>query len=241
MATAAEASAVTAQQTAQATISASLAADMANAFLLVHQDNLTGSLPQWKLAVSALVQRYSRISAHLAGQFYRQQRLNAGVGRITRLPPVALPPMQQIDVSLDWASRGLWSAEPTPQVVQSVATGVAQKLVVGTGRGQIITAVEADRKALGYARVARPGACSFCLLLATRGAVYKTGRSATTTKAGQSYHDNCHCMPEPLFSGDYTPPEHIEKARQLYYSSTRGLSGAEARKAFRRAVEADAQ
>jgi hypothetical protein len=45
--------------------------------------------------------------------------------------------------------------------------------------------------------VPEPGACDFCLTLATRGAVYKSKMTA----AGQKYHTRCHC--DAKVEGDY--------------------------------------
>ncbi|MGW2089665.1 VG15 protein [Streptomyces sp. NPDC001880] len=52
------------------------------------------------------------------------------------------------------------------------------------------------------------------------------------------FHDNCHCTLIPVYSReDWIPPE-SQAFRELYYESTRGLSGPAARAAFRAAVEA---
>ena len=45
----------------------------------------------------------------------------------------------------------------------------------------------------GWRRVPEPGACKFCRMLATRGAVYKSRRSAQRTSAGELYHPRCKC------------------------------------------------
>lgn len=44
-----------------------------------------------------------------------------------------------------------------------------------------------------WRRVPEPGACPFCLMLATRGAVYKSDRTAGN---GNKYHRHCHCRAE---------------------------------------------
>ena len=47
-----------------------------------------------------------------------------------------------------------------------------------------------------YRRKAQPGACSFCVMLASRGAVYATASSAVARKDGSRYHDRCRCTAE---------------------------------------------
>lgn len=49
------------------------------------------------------------------------------------------------------------------------------------------------RTRVRYRRVPSPGACSFCLTLASRGGVYWSKRSATSRRDGQLYHYMCRC------------------------------------------------
>lgn len=59
-----------------------------------------------------------------------------------------------------------------------------------------------DRNLDPWIRVAHPGACSFCQMLATRGTIiggkvsgsaYTSRESALRTNKGKKYHDNCRC------------------------------------------------
>lgn len=210
-----------------------MSADLTSAFTLIEADNLTQSLPQWKATVVALVHKYGRISAYLAGQFYRQQRLSAGLGARFALPPVEPAPIERISASLDWATRGLWTPEPDTATVQAVSDGVVQKLVTGMGRGQILQAVHVDIKARGWVREARPDCCSFCRLLSIRGPVYRSEQTASFEA-----HDHDHCIPVPVFRDQhYVAPEHVLAWREQYRAATAGLSGAKARNAFRQSVE----
>lgn len=54
-----------------------------------------------------------------------------------------------------------------------------------------------DARILGWARVAEPGACNFCRMLATRGAVYTSRATASVTAGGSRYHYHCKCYVEP--------------------------------------------
>ncbi len=58
-----------------------------------------------------------------------------------------------------------------------------------------------DPAALGYARRAlSTNPCAFCLMLVSRGPVYKDA-SAALLRDGSSepYHDNCSCVAVPVF------------------------------------------
>lgn len=212
-------------------------------------------------------------SAALAIEHYMAQRRRAGVtGRFTPIPGDP-PELQEIAQTVDWAVQPLWNAnvvaaatgqpesEPTdaqPSAADAHAEaqrrleGAAERMVGNTGTQTIIDNTARDPKARGYARHPEPNACSFCLMLASRGGVYKSERSAGR---GDSFaasnrkfkddlndpstikvHDFCHCQPEP-FWGRYTPSPEVDAAEKLWVESTHGLSGNAARIAFRRAVE----
>ena len=59
-----------------------------------------------------------------------------------------------------------------------------------------------DEDAIGWSRIARPGACRFCRMLADKGAVY---RSESTAIFGA--HINCNCATRPEFEGGDHGPE----------------------------------
>ena len=152
------------------------------------------------------------------------------------------------------------------------AAGAADRDAQMGGRDLLDAYAQADRTVLGWARVTAPNPCWFCAMLASRGAVYRSGwtaryrgrasrRQAVGADLPQGwedwspdrlaaweeaqglnrFHDNCHCTLIPVYSReDWLPPE-SQAFRELYYESTRGLSGPAARAAFRAAVEARRQ
>lgn len=71
---------------------------------------------------------------------------------------------------------------------------------------------------VAYRRIPEGGACDFCLILATRGAVY---RSAETAGAGHSYHHHCRCSVEPEADYDaqwdtFIPPEDANRVVSMW-------------------------
>ncbi|VEG28037.1 VG15 protein [Actinomyces howellii] len=68
----------------------------------------------------------------------------------------------------------------------------------------------------GWCRVPRPGCCAFCLMLASRGAVYTSRDAALTVgggrrkrgrrASGSRYHDNCGCMVQEVLPEHGVPP-----------------------------------
>jgi hypothetical protein len=237
---------------------------------------INATLPRVAALVAALVRRYGMASAAQAASYYKQERVAAGVaGRFTSIP--AEPPgLAEITQQLQWATSGLWGAPlgparapaafaPGPAVPSAVppmvapseaeqvalrkVEAVAERAVLSASRDTLVNNAKRDRYARGWARVPEPGACSFCLMLASRGAVYvnkasagvvdaKTKYGGDATGEANSYHDHCRCHVVPLFQGDtFTPSQQVKDAQALWQKSTKGRSGHDARVAFRQAVE----
>lgn len=97
------------------------------------------------------------------------------------------------------------------------ATRSAQRLSINGSRETTMNTVADSRIIIGYRRVAQPGACDFCVMLARRGGVYSAAtageagagrRRRGSQRAGRSYHDSCRCIPEPVYA-----PTRAELAR----------------------------
>jgi len=234
-----------ASQAAQAGLAILVAAAITKLWPSLDLLNLRRSLPTFKAAVAVEVRRHAQASATLAARQYRADRVRAGVGGGFTPVPADPPSVEQIAQAVDWALQPLWNSAvlggPEQDAAQSAGSAIAdakarlaastERLVLDTGRNTIVDNAGRDRKAKGWARVPEPGACSFCLMLATRGAVYRSERTASFKT-----HDNCRCHVEPVFTA-YEPPARVREAQALWASSTRGKSGNAARIAFRQAVE----
>jgi hypothetical protein len=61
------------------------------------------------------------------------------------------------------------------------------------GRDTVMQAAHAENAA--YARVPEPGACKFCLMLASRGFVY----SKSTAGDSKKFHGKCRCNAMPVW------------------------------------------
>ena len=84
------------------------------------------------------------------------------------------------------------------------------------------TLLNVERNNIRWARDARPDACSFCRMLATRTDQYLY-RSRDTAAA--KTHDDCHCIPiEVADPDDYELPDHVQ-AWQDEYEKARANAG----------------
>lgn len=201
------------------------------------------------MAAAALIRDRRRQSAEVAARYYRQARLAAGVGVDARLAePVDLP-AERILANLDVTGIGAYSravrSGAAPGKAGDVAavnlSGSGSRLVLEGGRSVIAESAKADGEALGWARVTDADPCSWCLMLASRGAVYRSAETAGRLKNdrfvgdGQfKWHDHCGCGAAVVW--DPQDPV-LARADDLYtqwLEVTAGHSGQDAVNVWRR-------
>lgn len=207
-------------------------------------------------ASAAVVNHFSNASISLSADFYEAMRQDAGVTSRFTVPSIDPLTEQQAEAYLTTSINSFLAQVKIDQkamraeVDQKLAEieqqfmlqveAAAQKIVADAGRHEIIFATHADSEAHGWARVCKPGACAFCLMLAARGPVYRSKETASfrahVPKDGRGGF--CQCIPEPLFGKHYEAPAQVRAAHALWLDSTAGHSGKAAIRAFRRAVDA---
>jgi hypothetical protein len=226
------AEAAQAQQAQQAAIVSLLEGPVDKAVALLNPQD-PSSLDEFIVAMIALTRNFGRVSALRAAQFYNALRASEGVKgsfKAKTPPPVAAA---KVIASMRWATAPLWQGSPDIATVRDVVLGVTEKNVLDMGRETILGSIKADTRAKGWAREVEPGCCSFCAMLATRGAVYRSEETASFES-----HNSCRCFAVPVFTA-YEPTAQVREWQQLYKESTKGVRGsAAARNAFRRAFEA---
>lgn len=99
---------------------------------------------------------------------------------------------EQAKSSLEWAINTSRSKDGfDSKQAQKKLRGALNRLVLMPARDTVWTAtVDAGT---WYARVPSPGSCPFCLMLASRGAVY-TRDTVLSTREMSTYHDHCRCV-----------------------------------------------
>lgn len=99
---------------------------------------------------------------------------------------------EQASKSLSWAiNTSKQHGQFNDAMARRKLEGVLNRLVLQPARDTVFEATQRD--GTGYARVPEPGACPFCLMLASRGAVY-TRKTVVASKELHRYHDNCRCL-----------------------------------------------
>jgi len=113
------------------------------------------------------------------------------------------------------------------------SSGAATRQVLTGGRQSLLTLLDEDPQAVGWARVTDGDPCSFCAMLSSRGIVYNT-----ETSAAFQAHDGCACTAEPAYSRGAPLPGRAAEFQRLWNEHIRGrYSGAEARRQWRRLYE----
>ena len=206
------------------------------AWALFDPNLIEASVERFRMAVQAVVEFYGRAAAAAALDHFKTSRAAAGIpGRAPSVPAPSIP--EGFVDQLVTEATALYSLD-RPAGRDLLDSG-AEQLILEQGRRQMMSAARLDSAARGWTRVPNEGACSFCLMLALRGPVYKRRKSADF-KAHHKKPDgsggDCRCSAEPVF-GEWEPTARVREAQRIWEKATKGRSGHDARTAFRQAVE----
>lgn len=239
-----------AHRVGQARIGAQTVAAMRDAWQLLDPFDLDGTAGAWLRVVTPVVAAQRSTSTRLAGayvQAFRALELDAPAAEFAPILAAGAPAEQVVQsltitgpVSVKRHMRGLRPGPGDLEVVtaramligRDMAAGAAMRHVLNGGRATILESVRADDAALGWARATSGKPCGFCAMLASRGPVY----DAESVRFDA--HDHCSCSAEPVYREGAPWPAGADDLRVMWDEVTAGLSGAEARNAFRVAVEA---
>lgn len=202
MAVPAEATALTAQhRTAQLALRAAVLRDVTRLWPL-WQAGRVRTYGEFAEAAATLIGARYLESAGLGAAYYRAFRRAADVaGADTPRMPRRLTADDIVPslraTGLAGTMRALrvgFSPQAASRAGLVQALGSAGRLVLNGGRDAVLASTGADRAAAGWRRVTSGGACKFCQMLAGRGPVYRSDRTADFLA-----HDHCACAAEPVF------------------------------------------
>lgn len=183
------------------------------------RDSLVQLLPQ-------VIEPYILASGELAATWYEDLRASAVAGTFYATSSGELN-QARVRALVGYAVKPLFGQSSS--TVLTLMGGGVQRMVSGAGRDTISANIGRDRVRVGFARIPRTGCCSFCAMLASRGAVYASEASAggvvgrgvdASVTAGRvggqgrgvrargnraigsnDYHDFCNCVATPVFQG----------------------------------------
>jgi hypothetical protein len=176
-------------------------------------------------AVELIVPAYYDAAGTLAVAWYDEIRDESS-------PTVAYTPNIIGDPATDWIEREVEKYRRSLEVdieaevaaMLDEITRLAEKEAARGFRDSITGNTRMDEDAIGWSRVARPGACKLCVMLADKGAVYSEDTAIFAA------HTDCHCAARPEFrNGEHGPEASVEQ----YLASTKRRTPAQ-RKVLRK-------
>jgi hypothetical protein len=227
-------------QAEQALTAAVLIQDVIGLFsgLMPQSRDVRQAWPPIRGAIARIIRERHAQSAISAAHFYQETRVLAQApGEFEPVMPRVLSDLRvlgTLDATGPWQMLGsIGSGMSVAQAAQKASVtvaGAAGYLALSGGRDTITGSVQADPQALAWARQttsAHP--CAFCSMLASRGAVYKTEKSA-----GFRAHNHCACVPVPLFSKEDIKLMRDNDLYLQWQKVTQGYGGKDALNAWRR-------
>lgn len=143
----------------------------------------------------ALVSEYGDVAAAVAADWYDELRSVEGVPGSFRAPLAPLVPDEQVNARLGFATRASGPLFLGDSATLTAFLGMmANEYTLQPGRDTVMQAAHKDNAA--WARVPEPGACKFCLMLASRGFVY----SKSTVGDARKFHGKCRCNAMPVWN-----------------------------------------
>lgn len=176
----------------------------------------------------ALTAQYGDVAAVLAADYYEEMRGASGdVGKFSA--SLAKPVSgAAVESQVRYLAGHLWT--PAPAAILGPLLTSVDKYVKQPGRDTI--AANATREGARWARVPSGAkTCSFCLILASRDAVYATRQSAGDARGlgkGDDYHGGCDCSVVRISkSSDYPEGYLPDDYYRLYMDAVDGTGAPE--------------
>lgn len=200
-------------------------ADLVSLWRMLDTDDKALLWEGLQAGVPEIVSLYRSTAADTAMLFYESTQ-GVAFSRADALAAGAVN-RPKLEANLRWAVFNQGNTE-----VLGLVAGMVQKQVVDGSRAYALTGF--TKAGTGWYRAARPGACNFCRMLATRAATdwgpYGSAEAATLAGRGRTsspksqpdggkFHNNCSCI--PVKASEYQIPDHVEEWTADYYAAVR--------------------
>ncbi|GAP53717.1 conserved hypothetical protein [Arthrobacter sp. Hiyo6] len=188
-----------------------------------------------------LVSEYGSVAESLALDYYNELRATSGAsGAFRAVAGVPAVPAVAVESTVRRLAGQLWT--PDPATMLGGLLTAADKYVKQPGRDAI--AYNAKREGVAWARVPTGAkTCAFCLVLASRDAVYMTKQAAGDrrgTGKGDAFHGDCDCSVVRIGKASDYPTDYLPDSYYDMYTAAANDDGPEVR-AFLDSLPADAK
>lgn len=168
--------------------------------------------------VPLLVEEYGQVAATVAADWYESLGLTEGAFRAA-LAPASIP-AAAMEAKVRYLAGHLWT--PEPEKMLSPLLTATDKYVKQPGRDTVRR--NAGRQGTRFARVPTGAeTCSFCLVLASRDAIYFTRQSAGDVLGngvGDDFHGDCDCAVIPIGRDEEYPDGYLPANYEAMYEAS---------------------
>jgi len=166
--------------------------------------------------VPLLTEQYGAVAATLAADWYDELRASSGAAGRFRALTAASVPTDAVEAKVRYLAGHLWTPEPAA-ILGGLLTA-ADKYVKQPGRDTM--ASNAKREGVRWARVPTgKKTCSWCLILASRDAVYTSKQSAGGD--GNKFHGACDCVATRIAKASDYPDGYLPDDYYAMYQAAR--------------------
>lgn len=204
--------------------------DLAAWFATVRDLSPSAAKAEAQKYLPLLAEAYGEVSGVAAADFYEAARADsAATGRFAAT--IARNTAAKVAFGqVGWATAPLFEGDPAAALARM--SNVADAASLQVGRDTVIQNSVRDKSSPRWARIPVGKTCAFCVMLGSRGAVY---RSADT--AGRDFHAACDCQPVPSWDrGNDLPPSYDEGHYFGLYDRARADAGSGDPKAITKAL-----
>ncbi|MEV8149945.1 hypothetical protein AB0O52_17595 [Arthrobacter sp. NPDC080073] len=172
--------------------------------------------------VPLLVSEYGSVAETLALDYYDELRAASGAAGIFQAAAGAASiPESAVQAKIRYLAKQLWT--PDPASMLGGLLSATDKYVKQPGRDAI--SYNAKREGARWARVPTGAkTCSWCLVLASRDAVYLSKQSAGDrrgTGKGDAFHGDCNCAVVRIGKASDYPPGYLPDDYLAMYEAAR--------------------
>ena len=163
-----------------------------------------------------LTRQYGDVAATMAAEWYDELRGASGATGRFRAVTAGSVPSGAVEAKVRYLAGHLWT--PDPAAILGGLLTAADKYVKQPGRDTM--AGNARREGVRWARVPTGAkTCSWCLILASRDAVYSSKRSAGGD--GHKFHGACDCVATRIGKPSDYPPGYLPDDHYAMYQAAR--------------------
>ena len=167
-----------------------------------------------------LTAQYGDVAATLAADWYDETRAASGAAGRFRAATAPGVPTEAVEAKVRYLAGNLWT--PDPAAMLGGLLVAADKYVKQPGRDTM--ASNAKREGVRWARVPTgKKTCSWCLVLASRDAVYASKQSAGGD--GHKFHGACDCVATRIAKASDYPAGYLPDDYYAMYQAARSEAG----------------